>query len=170
VPGEKLLGYDIGCAFKTTISQSKLVSPNFRGRCTMNAWHGSVHIRKCQCANLPHYLPGTGLANLEDCERFFSQCNHCATLSRHATIYHRHEGLDSFFSYHNWSRYAILEELEPPLKDVAVTRGWDGRIFQSWLDEERAYLESVGKEPTEDKTKFLYIDALEKWWQAEYVL
>lgn len=65
IPGKKLLGYDIGCAFKKTIANSS-VGPKFEGRCTMNAMHGWSHIRPCQCDNHPLYLDHVGLSNMED--------------------------------------------------------------------------------------------------------
>jgi hypothetical protein len=64
------LGYDIGCAFKKTISTSSL-GPSFSAafsRCLVNTYHGYTHNYACQCKNHPNVVEGVGLEDFETME------------------------------------------------------------------------------------------------------
>lgn len=148
----------------------------------MNAMHGWSHIRPCQCENHPLYLDNVGLSDLEDCERSFSQSNQVAALTRHATKFHRHQYIDLHFQHTDWQRYQslgkfqydnirqairILDENHELLREAERVHGFTSLDYRRWLDEEKAYLLTVGKEPEEDKLWFEYIGVRDKWHEAE---
>lgn len=181
VPGRKLLGYDIGCAFQKTLANSSVAS-KFQGRCTMNAMHGWSHIRPCQCTNHPLYLENVGLSDMEDCERSFSQSNLVASLTRHASIFHRHQFIDMHFQHADGDRYKalgrfqfenirqarrIISENRKLLFEAEEVHGYTGVDYQAWLEEEKEYLLTVGKGPEEDKQIFQYVRALDEWSLSE---
>lgn len=148
----------------------------------MNAMHGWSHIRPCQCENHPLYLSDVGLSDLEDCERSFSRSNQVAPLTRHASKFHRHQFIDLHFQYMDWQRYQalgkfqydnlrqayrIIHENRELLREAERVHGYTGADYQRWLDEEKAYLLIVGKEPEEDVLTFGYLKALDSWQKAE---
>ncbi|KAL1740423.1 hypothetical protein HDZ31DRAFT_47533, partial [Schizophyllum fasciatum] len=109
--GERLgIGYDIGCAHRTTISNSTLATKaaSLEMDITVDAFHGYAHNRRCQLQNHPLYRKGYGLEDLATCERVFSSSNAVARLVRHASKYHYGQYVDLHYRHWNGERYAEL--------------------------------------------------------------
>lgn len=95
------LGYDIGCRFKTTLSNSPLgdKAREYNHRCLVGAFHGHAHNRLCQSQFLATYVKGLGLEDLEGCERFFSKSNALASSTRYASTFHRRQAIAEYARY-----------------------------------------------------------------------
>jgi len=173
-----MVGYDIWCAFKQTINKAKL---QFTGEGNTCGMHGWSHNRRCQTANHPLYSDGAGLSDFEQCERWFSQSNLVAVLSRHATRFHRHQWIDLFcrqsdrerieaigrYIYYNYKQALdILQEQGPNLHQICRLQGYKASDFRDWLKEEQVYLETLRKEPEDDNLRCLYVEAIEEYWEA----
>lgn len=182
LPGRKLLGYDIGCAFKKTIASSS-IGDSLNAETTIPALHAFGHHRGCQEENHPHYKKGTGIEDFEGCERFFSASNDCARTTRHSTAFHRHQIIDNFISYWDSEKYAslgsfihnnyrqslrIIQENTDTLRRLMPVYGIASEaVFKTWLKEEATYLAGLSKEPEEDTLAVAYVLALEELWKAE---
>lgn len=109
-----LIGYDIGCGFSSTASNSKKLGPKIKAsqtRFCVNAFHGHAHCRSCQIAYHPLYKVGAGLEDFEGCERVFSDSNRVATCTRHSSRFHRRQALIRHFDRWNRDKYAELSKL-----------------------------------------------------------
>lgn len=108
--GERLLvGYDIGCGFSTTASNSLLLGHlirKLRARLCVNAFHGHAHCRSCQVQWHPLYTEGAGLEDFEGCERVFAESNKVAGVTRHASTFHRRQSIVRHFERWNSDKYA----------------------------------------------------------------
>jgi KDZ transposase-like protein len=181
VGGRKLLGYDIGCAFSRTLQTTSLKN-TFEGTCTVPAMHGYAHNKRCQLSFHPINTIGAGLEDFETCERFFSSSNNCAALTRHASTFHRLQFLDLHFRHTDSEKYGNLgkfiynnyrQALKTISEETAILKVYgdatavDGTVFERWRKEEKAYLDSLRSEPTEDKLSCIYVDAYEAWKAAE---
>ena len=177
-----MLGSDIGCALKKTIARSRVAASFGSSICITNAWHGFMHIRSCQVSNHPYYTTGVGLSELEDVERHFSASNHVASLTRHTTKFHRLQYIDLHYRYADAQKYAalgrfiyenycqaltIIAEESGPLNEMEIQHGFTGNNYAQWLDEERHYLETAGKEPESEKLTSAYLAAYDAWQVAE---
>jgi hypothetical protein len=102
------IGYDIMCAFYKTLLRSSLgqrvVALWLRG--VVPAWHGHAHNRCCQLGWHPMYTEGAGLEDFEECERTFGLSNNLATVTRHATPFHRQQQIDEHFNFHDNDKHA----------------------------------------------------------------
>lgn len=102
------LGYDIMCAFVTTLKKSclgeKMVACRLSG--VVPAFHGHAHNRFCQVHWHPLYIEGTGLEDFEESERTFSRSNELASVTRLATPYHRQQHIDEHFRFHDLDKLA----------------------------------------------------------------
>lgn len=106
------LGYDIGCKFKSTVEHSSL-GERAAGRYTslLGGFHGHAHTRLCQVDNLTNYIKGLGLEDLEGCETFFSVSNELASITRNASVFHRHQAITNFLRFRDrMETYASLSE------------------------------------------------------------
>jgi hypothetical protein len=163
---------------KKTIAKSRVQQAFRDSLCTVNVFHGFAHIRECQVENLPYYLPNVGLATLEDVETHFSQSNEVACLTRHGTKYHRLQYIDMHYRYADFQRYrglgrtlylayrnalSTIEDYRDEIEHVRRQYGYTGTDYVAWLEEEKKYLTTVGKEPQEEKYRYLYIEALNDW-------
>ncbi|KAF8341848.1 hypothetical protein F5887DRAFT_887753 [Amanita rubescens] len=172
--GDRLgVGYDIGCRFKTTINNSAL-GPRARElqyTSLVGAFHGHAHNRLCQLSNLVTYIDGLGLEDLEGCERFFSKSNALASPTRYASVFHRRQRIaeymratDTYDTYANLSKFIVdnyqqaLNILagEPALRASMKTFGYSASTFPKWLEEERAYLQSLPTEPLQETYEMDY--------------
>lgn len=63
--------------------------------------------------------------------------------------------------------HRIIEENRELLLEAKRTHGYTSADYKRWLEEEKAYLLTVGKEPEEDKLMFEYIRARDEWHKAE---
>jgi len=106
-----LIGYDIGCGFTSTCLASEKVSGKFQKsgmRFSVGSFHGHAHARKCQLDWHPLYIEGTGLEDLETCERLFSGSNMLARCTRQASVYNRKELIGRFMKVWNSDKYLEL--------------------------------------------------------------
>lgn len=109
-----LVGYDIGCGFSVTASQSPKIGPQIQQASLtfcVNAFHGHAHHRRCQLQWHPLYIEGTGLEDFETCERVFSESNKIAACTRHASIFHRRQAILRHFRWWNSDKYCELSKL-----------------------------------------------------------
>ncbi|KAG1831132.1 hypothetical protein EV424DRAFT_1525877 [Suillus variegatus] len=148
-------GYDIGCQFKTTLNNSTLgpLARSLNHTCLVGAFHGHAHRRLCQLVSLTTYIKGLGIEDLETCERTFSKSNSLALSLRYASVFHRQQSIDSYFEHNdNFEVYANL--LLPKLmQDIGVV---DTSVFELWLEEEKAYLKGLTREPDEETLQMEY--------------
>lgn len=102
------LGYDIMCAFITTLKKSCLNEKRvaFRLGGVVPAFHGHAHNRGCQVEWHPLYVEGVGLEDFEECERTFFRSNELASVTRLATPYHRQQHIDEHFDLHDVDKHA----------------------------------------------------------------
>ncbi|KAK7022491.1 hypothetical protein R3P38DRAFT_2532722 [Favolaschia claudopus] len=184
--GEDLgIGYDIGCGFRITISQSPLgeKAKKLNLKTLVGAFHGHAHNRLCQLKNLATYVPGMGLEDLEGCERFFSKSNALARSVRYASVFHRRQAIstylahtDTFETYAHLSTFLVnnykqalqIIDLEASLKFAMAQAGVTGyEEFEERLKQEEAYLRGLIKEPEEETDTMEYYRRLvnqdEKW-------
>ena len=61
----------------------------------------------------------------------------------------------------------IINENEGLLKVLEIENKWTGNVYLTWLKEELDYLDAPGKEPSEEKLTFLYLDAYDTWKKSE---
>jgi hypothetical protein len=101
------LGYDIMCAFYTTLRRSSLgqKAVAFRLSGVVPAFHGHAHNRGCQVQWHPLYVEGVGLEDFEECERTFCRSNELASVTRLATPYHRQQHIDEHFRFHDLDKH-----------------------------------------------------------------
>ncbi|KAL0562874.1 hypothetical protein V5O48_019204, partial [Marasmius crinis-equi] len=127
------LGYDIMCAFYTTLLRSRKLKDQvvaYRLRGVVPAFHGHAHNRKCQVTWHPMYVEGVGLEDFEECERTFSESNHLAATTRLATEFHRHQSILEHFNFHDHDKHVssgnfIYQNYRQALKRIAT----DGPLF-----------------------------------------
>ncbi|KAJ7131812.1 hypothetical protein C8R43DRAFT_895516, partial [Mycena crocata] len=158
-------GYDVGCHFGTTVSNSELgeLAEEKNLKCLVGSFHGHAHNRLCQLSFLATYVEGMGLEDLEGCERFFSRSNGLAKSCRYASRFHRQQEIstyvkhfDSFETYANLSKFLCTNyrqaltilKTEPALATWMRQEGVnDFAEFHQWLLEEKAYLLSLKNAP-----------------------
>lgn len=120
--GEKLLcGYDIGCGFSKTANNSNMVGPVKRStglHIICNAFHGHAHSRTCQLEWHPMFTVGAGLEDFEGCERVFSESNRIASVTRHATKFHRRQTILQHFARWNRDKYGEICKLRFILQEL----------------------------------------------------
>ena len=102
------LGYDIMCAFMTTLRKSSLGNKAvaFRLSGVVPAFHGHAHNRACQCQWHPLFVEGVGIEDFEECERTFCRSNELASVTRLATPSHRQQHIDEHFYFHDLDKHA----------------------------------------------------------------
>ncbi|KAJ7168423.1 hypothetical protein C8R43DRAFT_1085763 [Mycena crocata] len=179
VLGPMGLGYDIGCKFGKMVRAHPTLASLARDtdfRSLVGAFHGPGHNRKCQTKHLTIYVPGVGLEPLEGCEIFFSKSNALAATTRYATAFHRQQAIVSYLkhadtcdAYHGLSlmlaskyKNALnIRKTLPALLDAMVQLHVEDRsIFETWLEAERPFLETLSKEPVEETLQMEYYQKL----------
>ncbi|KAJ7191800.1 hypothetical protein GGX14DRAFT_339834, partial [Mycena pura] len=142
----------------------------------IGSFHRTGHSRRCQVRNLPKYVRGAGSEGYEQNEAFFSKSNALAGRTRYASVFHRQQAITTYLQHTDRATtYAALSQLlvtkyyraletlatEPALKlamrGLGVT---DRSTFDSWLEAEREYLESLEKEPEEETLAMEYYQKL----------
>ena len=95
------LGYDIGCRFETTLSNSPLGDKARKNnhRCLVGAFHGHAHNQLYQSRFLATYVKGLGLEDLEGCECFFSKSNALANSTHYASTFHQRQAIAEYAGY-----------------------------------------------------------------------
>ncbi|KAJ7301725.1 hypothetical protein DFH08DRAFT_919067 [Mycena albidolilacea] len=160
------IGYDIGCGHSTTIWHSPLgpKAAQLNLKMLVGAFHGHAHNRKCQLDYLATYVLGLGLEDLEGAERLFSRSN---GLSR-STIQTYFAHLDTFETYANLSTFLVnnykqaieILDTEESLKYAMEQAGVTEDMLKSRIQEEKAYLNTLLKEPQEETDQMEYYQLL----------
>lgn len=181
------VGYDVGCKFGTTVARSELgpLASELNFKSLVGSFHGHAHNRICQLSHLATYVSGIGLEDLEGCERLFSRSNALASVTRHASSFHRRqlysmffENLDlsdtytalSKFLCNNYRQALLILDGQSGLALAMVHLGVaDGSTFDSWLEEERVYLQGLQKEPEQETLQLEYYGILLKLKAVECV-
>ncbi|KAJ6597738.1 hypothetical protein DFH09DRAFT_904088 [Mycena vulgaris] len=173
-------GYDIGCGFETTVRKSPMAGKaeelNFKS--LVGAFHGHAHNRRCQLAFLATYVPGMGLEDLEGCERFFSKSNTLARSTRYASVFHRRQTISTYLAHTDvFDTYANLSTfLINNYKQAVEILNGEGALytamagsgiqnvseFSERLEQEKAYLKKLEKEPEEETDQMEYLNRLVK--------
>ncbi|THG96932.1 hypothetical protein EW026_g4986 [Hermanssonia centrifuga] len=174
----KAIGYDIGCAFASTVNASPLVGPLARKRgltFAVNAFHGYAHNRLCQLSNHPLYKEGFGLEDLETLERVFSSLNNVARTSWYASQFHWKQALNLFFMQWDDEKYAelskflfnnykqalrILKDFTPEVDRMKTLLGIEDDDIKKWAHEEHKFLLDLKDEPKERVLESAYVEAL----------
>ncbi|KAJ7770254.1 hypothetical protein DFH07DRAFT_735608 [Mycena maculata] len=186
VLGEHGNGYNIGCEYakrcKSHPVLGKLaVENNFKG--LVGSFHGYGHNRRCQMRNLTTYVKGVGLESLEGCEAYFSKSNALAATTRHASRFHRQQAIinymkhtDKFDTYQGLSlvlcsKYRRALEIKGTygsLRDAMQRLQVESHeVFESWLEQEKAYLRTLSKEPLKETLEMEYYQKLVNLQDAE---
>ncbi|KAJ6600047.1 hypothetical protein DFH09DRAFT_902016 [Mycena vulgaris] len=171
-------GYDIGCGFDTTIKNSPLgpKAKDLNFKMLVGAFHGHAHHRMCQLRYLATYVLGLGVEDLEGCERFFSKSNALSRSVRYASVFHRKQTIatylahtDNFETYPNLSKFLVnnykqaleILDTEEALEFAMEAAGINGREdFIERLEQEKAYLKGLSKEPEAETQQMEYYQAL----------
>ncbi|KAJ6469232.1 hypothetical protein DFH09DRAFT_955260 [Mycena vulgaris] len=171
-------GYDIGCGFDTTIKNSPLgpKAKDLNFKMLVGAFHGHAHHRMCQLRYLATYVLGLGVEDLEGCERFFSKSNALSRSVRYASVFHRKQTIatylahtDNFETYPNLSKFLMnnykqaleILDTEEALKFAMEAAGINGREdFIERLEQEKAYLKGLSKEPEAETQQMEYYQRL----------
>ncbi|KAJ6541151.1 hypothetical protein DFH09DRAFT_1249459 [Mycena vulgaris] len=171
-------GYDIGCGFDTTIKNSPLgpKAKDLNFKMLVGAFHGHAHHRMCQLRYLATYVLGLGVEDLEGCERFFSKSNTLSRSVRYASVFHRKQTIttylahtDNFETYPNLSKFLVnnykqaleILDTEEALEFAMEAAGINGREdFIERLEQEKAYLKGLSKEPEAETQQMEYYQAL----------
>ncbi|KAJ6614479.1 hypothetical protein B0H10DRAFT_2221215 [Mycena sp. CBHHK59/15] len=179
VLGRLGLGYDIGCKFGKMVKAHPLLSKLARDnhfRSLVGIFHGHAHNRRCQLTHLATYVMGMGLEDLEGCESFFSKSNALAATTRYATAFHRQQAIttylkhtDVFDTYQGLSlvicnkyHHALkIRQTMPALRDTMSRLGVASRrVFEEWLEKEKAHLRTLSKEPLQETMEMEYYQKL----------
>ncbi|KAJ3780169.1 hypothetical protein GGU10DRAFT_397858 [Lentinula aff. detonsa] len=182
------MGYDIGCAFGTTIANSPLgeKAKHLRFTSLVGAFHGHAHSWLCQTSHLCTYIKGLGIEHLEQCETFFSESNELASSVRHMSVFHRRQAIARYCYHHdNLEAYSRLSKLlvdnykqavdiQATLPALAKTMSDLGipsvDTFDQWLKEEKDYLSELKKEPADETVQMHYYKKLVKLEDAEHLI
>lgn len=177
-PHAKMIGYDIGCSFRSTATKA---IPGLNARFIVPSMHSYAHNRGCQLSHHPLYSEGCGIEDFEMCERFFSVSNNCAGITRYTTPFHRHQLLDTHFSDHDQSRrnqlgrfiyqkYKEVGDRIETLTDSFRTMGLEdsvrNKVYETYLEEERSHLNALKTEPPADSATFNYVAAMDSYTLA----
>ncbi|KAG1804163.1 uncharacterized protein BJ212DRAFT_1449816 [Suillus subaureus] len=149
-------GYDISCQFKITLNNSSL-GPLI---CSLH------HL--CLLSSLTTYIKGLGLKDLETCEHTFSKSNSLTSALHYASVFHHQQAIDSYFDHNdnievygnlsnflhcNYKQALNILATGNVMQDLKIR---DNSVFESWLDEEKAYLNGLSQEPEEEMLQIEY--------------
>ena len=105
------IGYDIGCAFSSTVAKSRILAAKATRlglRMLVPAFHGHAHNRGCQISWHPLYIACAGIEDFETCKRVFSQSNALTSGTCHAPAFHRYQAIEEYFAFWDDDKYANL--------------------------------------------------------------
>ncbi|CCO35543.1 hypothetical protein BN14_09661 [Rhizoctonia solani AG-1 IB] len=141
----------------------------------LGSFHGPAHNRLCQLRNHPHNREGTGLSPLENAEQIFSSSNRIASLVRLASKYHRQQRIHIHFDawdedqhqnlgyllrtkyIHALGEHRAAESTIAKLKPGVLAANLEG-----YIEQEKAYLESLRAPLVSETFAVEYLDLLEK--------
>jgi hypothetical protein len=104
-------GYDVGCHFGATVTNSGLgeKAREKNLKCLVGSFHGHAHNCLCQLRFLTTYVEGMGLEDLKGCERYFSRSNGLAKSCQYASRFHRQQEISTYAKHFNsFETYANL--------------------------------------------------------------
>ncbi|KAJ7723600.1 hypothetical protein B0H14DRAFT_3098274 [Mycena olivaceomarginata] len=179
VLGEVATSYDIGCKFGKMVRMhpvlSSLASAN-NYKSLVGAFHSHAHCRRCQLKNLTTYVKGVGLEDLEECESFFSKSNALASRTRYSTTFHRQQAITTYLKHadmvdayqglltvlaNKYRRALKIKATLPMLCETMASLGVETRsVFETWLEKEKTYLNSLTKEPAQETLRMEYYQKL----------
>ena len=190
------VGYDIGCAFASTINSSVLLHDQAKLKhlwMLVPAFHGYAHTHACQLSWNPLYIPGVGLEDFETAEHIFLQPLH---VMHWPSIGIRQLSSGPLFGTSMPTSVRILFACILNKPDTLVTQAsffWittskNCQLYQhcnlllTWClhnltdtdfiqfyNEEKMYLASLQLPPANSQA-ISYVEALEKFESAEWVL
>ncbi|PIL29500.1 hypothetical protein GSI_08308 [Ganoderma sinense ZZ0214-1] len=183
IPGKKLIGYDIGCAFGDTVLHTSLKSAfeASGSRFCVNAFHGYSHSYDCQVQHHPNVIAGIGLEEMETLERIFSASNQLAPVIRYASTYRRLSFIHAFFRHWDSEKYAniglflynnyvqALDIIEKHSEAVAATLrdlGITSEQLAEYDREERKYFVRLQDEDEANLWTIAYVEALQDLTKA----
>lgn len=186
VVGDKILvGFDIGCVFKTTLANSSF-GPKFKAsgsRVCMNAFHGYSHSYLCQVQHHPNVIDGIGLEDLETLERTFSKSNELAAVTQFASTYRRRALIHMFFQQYDEEKYTalgsmlynnylqaieIIHDLTPKLVESLRALNVDLATLKTWETEECDYFKKLRDKTSEDLFAVVYVESLQELRSLRY--
>ncbi|KAJ3514979.1 hypothetical protein NMY22_g14574 [Coprinellus aureogranulatus] len=182
--GKLLIGYDIGCAFESTIKSTTLGQRFVESgsRCCVNAYHGYAHNYACQVQNHPNNIEGAGIEDFETQERLYSASNTTASVIRYASKYRRRNFLDLFLQQYDRDKYAnlglmirnnyqqaidIIDEGTPLLDRLLESCNASRDDLDIWQGDQARYFATLGKEPDQDIHRVAYVELLQELRAAE---
>ncbi len=174
-----LCGFDVGCSFLQTVNHSSLADQfkECEGHLCVNAFHGYSHAHSCQLYHHPNVIPGMGIEDLETMERIFSISNQLAPIIRYTTAYRRRVLIDMHFQQWDHDRYlalgaflrnnfvqalAIIDDQERSVADLLKEHDLTPEDLDRFLQEERTYVDGLGKEDPRNVWAVAYVEALEE--------
>ncbi|KAJ7320975.1 hypothetical protein DFH08DRAFT_818795 [Mycena albidolilacea] len=128
----------------------------------VGAFHGHAHNRKCQLDYLATYVLGLGLEDLAGAERLFSRSNGLSRSVQYASVFHRRQTYAnlSMFLVNNYKQAIEILDTEESLKYAMEQAGVTEDILKSRIQEEKAYLNTLLKEPQEETDQMEYYQLL----------
>lgn len=180
-----LVGFDIGCVFKTTLANSSL-GPCFKAsgsRVCVNAFHGYSHSYPCQVQHHPNVIEGIGLEDLETLECTFSKSNELVAVTRFASAYRRRALIHMFFQQYDEEKYTavgsmlydnylqaieIIHDLTPKLVGSLRALNVDLATLRTWEGEECDYFKNLRDESPEDIFAVAYVEGLQELRTLRY--
>ncbi|KAL0058498.1 hypothetical protein AAF712_014815 [Marasmius tenuissimus] len=179
------LGYDIMCAFYTTLLRSSqlgqcVVACRLKG--VVPAFHGHAHSRKCQVSWHPMYTKGVGLEDFEECECTFSESNNLAATTRLSTEFHRHQSLMEHFDFHDIDKHMtsgnfIYQNYRQALQRIAADTPLFNNLCEQYgvteddcerfLREETNHFSREYQEPPELAARLDYVEMLQRLSQQK---
>ncbi|KAJ3717729.1 hypothetical protein C8R42DRAFT_610832 [Lentinula raphanica] len=175
-----LMGYDIGCSFGGTITNSSL-GEEFKARdcrTCVNAFHGYSHNAVCQQSNHPLNITGMGLEDLETLERFFSCSNQLAAVTRYMTPFRRRMFIDMFLQQWDRDKYQnlatmlhnnviqaleIIENDGQALQADLDAKGLSFQDLEAFFQDESNHTQELGKETEADLHAVAYVELLQEY-------
>ena len=103
------LGYDIWCAFITTLRKSSLGQ---KAVALFLPSMGMTIIVAVRC-NGTLYVKGVGLEDFKEYEHTFCHSNELASVTCLATPYHRQQHIDKHFRFHNLDKHIASGKSSP---------------------------------------------------------
>jgi hypothetical protein len=101
--------YDIMCQYSVNLfkrmEKNALPWPSYdEFLAGVGIWHVHGHVRDCYYRYCPLFLPGVGVVDGEIVETIWSVLNRVARTTRHMSLHHRQEVINSHINYLNYHK------------------------------------------------------------------
>ncbi|KIY47136.1 hypothetical protein FISHEDRAFT_45879 [Fistulina hepatica ATCC 64428] len=167
---------------KTLLSSS--IADKVKSSCLIGvvpSFHGHAHARSCQVDWHPNYISGMGKEDAEGSERFFSRSNELAAGTRLCTRFHRRQQIDEYIRFNDKDKYASIGIFlysnyrqalrtirDEGLQLLQLSKQYKLKAadYEQFLEEERAYLKNLQKEPADVTQRCEYMELLQKYMVA----